>query len=217
MKTYYLVDFENLHEEALKITKKATEKDSLIIFFTSNTPKISLEALENQKAKPEIIKCNSGKQSLDLCLVSYLGYQIKSDGKNSKYVIVSDDSGFDNVISFWKDRKITTVSRQAKATEEAGKKSEISKDKSKNSPSKKAESSKDKNKNSQNKKTELNNSITKILNEALPQTDNKTKGEIVSLAVKNAEAGKQNVYRKMIQKYGQKKGLDYYNAIKKAL
>lgn len=203
MKTYYLVDFENMHEEALKLTEKAGEKDNLIIFFTSNSPKISLEALEGQKAKPEIIKIKSGKQSLDMCLVSYLGYLIKTDGKDSKYVIISKDSGFDNVISFWKERKITTVSRQEKQIKAIA--------------SEKSKSSKTGVKPSSDKRTELSNNITKKLNEVSPKIDNKTVGEITSLTVKNIGEGKQAVYLKLIQKYGQKKGLQYYNAIKKEI
>ena len=203
MKTYYLIDFENLHEDALKITKKANKEDSLIIFYTSNSPKISLDAFEGQKAKNEVIKVKAGKQSLDMCLVSYLGYLIKSDGKNCNYVIISDDCGFDNVVSFWKERKITTVSRQEKPIEaKTAVKPDIPKNKSKISAA---------------DKTELSNRITKTLNEANPKIDNKTVGEISSLAVKSMGEGKQAIYLKLIQKYGQKKGLQYYNSIKKAI
>ena len=67
MKTYYLIDFENLHEDALKITKKANKEDSLIIFYTSNSPKISLDAFEGQKTKNEVIKIKAGKNISQDC------------------------------------------------------------------------------------------------------------------------------------------------------
>ena len=47
------------------------------------------------------------KQSVDMHLVSYLGYLIgKNKNKECRYVIISRDNDYDNVIKFWKNNKI---------------------------------------------------------------------------------------------------------------
>ena len=198
MKTYYLVDYENLHEKALNLTQKATATDEILLFYTSNSPKIDLKYLKNQKAKIEYFEVKSGKQSLDMCLCSYLGYLIKSFGNKSKYVIISGDTGYDNVIHFWKTQNTTGVSRQ-----------EVSE--------KKKETTTNANNNSENDKTVLNNKIAKKLKGN--GLSGNTIGDISSLVVKhyNEKNRKQVIYLAIIKEYGQKDGLKYYNLIKKEL
>lgn len=108
METFYLIDFENVHDEGLK--NKTLEKNNHIhIFYTENAPKISLDYAEG--ITPH--KVPAGKQSLDMHLVSYLGYLLCNKGKQCSYVIISKDSDYDNIIKFWKEVGYQNISRQA--------------------------------------------------------------------------------------------------------
>ena len=204
MKTFYLVDFENLHEASLNITNKATANDEVLLFYTSNSPKIDLDYLEKHKCFFSYYGVKAGKQSLDMCLSSYLGYLIKSYGNKNKYVIVSADTDYDNVIAFWKNRNITKIARQSPKA-----------DNNKTASSTKTAVNKKEAKPSANEKTDLNNRITRILNSNGVKAD--VRGEITSLVIKNYGKGKNPVYLSIIQKYGQKDGRKYYNLIKKEL
>lgn len=117
LETHYLIDFENVHEDGLSDSNELGTHDHIHIFSTKNAPKIGLEELEalnSTELFSHIIL--AGSQSLDMHLVSYLGYLIESNSnKNCKYVIVSKDTDSDNVISFLKEYAPNiTISRQAK-------------------------------------------------------------------------------------------------------
>ncbi len=198
MKTFYLVDFENLKEEALKATEKAADTDLIYIFYTENTPKVGFDVLSMQKTKNiEYIKAKAGKQSLDMCLVSYLGYLIGKHGLKNKYVIVSDDTDYDKVISLWEEQKITAVSRLPAAPEKTKKE-----------------------KNKKAKVPDKNAVISKIGTVLEKEKVGKDKAKGIVSAVSNnieKENRKYEVYRALVQKYGQNEGLKYYNMIKSSL
>ena len=63
------------------------------------------------------------KQSVDMHLVSYLGYLIgKNKGKDCRYIIISRDNDYDNIIQFWKKNKIK-ITRKKYISYDANKKS----------------------------------------------------------------------------------------------
>lgn len=204
MKTYYLVDFENMHEDSLSITQKATSNDEIILFYTSNSPKINLDYLEKHSCVFKYYSVKAGNQSLDMCLSSYLGYLIKSYGNKNKYVIVSADTDYDSVISFWKSHNITNASR--KFSTKGDNKTAVKKDTSKKKNEKKPPS---------DITTELNNRIAKLLSSK--GVDATVRGSITSIVAKNYKRGKKDVYLGIIQKFGQNDGLKYYRFIKKEL
>lgn len=103
-KTYY-VDSENVGENWIDLLIEEEESDFLI-FYTGHSPRIDYEHainLMNAKKKPEFIHCYEGNNALDFQLVSYLGYQLRSD-EVKEIIIVSNDTGFDAVINFWMER-----------------------------------------------------------------------------------------------------------------
>ena len=53
------------------------------------------------------------KESVDKHLVSYLGYLLGFHGKQDAYVIVSNDTGYDNIISFWKNEGYINIYRKS--------------------------------------------------------------------------------------------------------
>lgn len=103
IETYYLIDFENVHEDGLSGSGNLGKHDHVFLFSTKNTPKISFEKLPGfNNTKLVFYEVPAGKESLDRHLVSYLGYLIGKNTSDCKYIIVSKDAGYDNIISFWK-------------------------------------------------------------------------------------------------------------------
>ena len=98
----YLIDFENVHEEGFASLGRLGEKDAVYCFFTRNVAKISMAALAGMRSgQLHFIEAESGKQSLDLALVSYLGYLIGTVPNEQCYAIVSNDNGFAKAADFW--------------------------------------------------------------------------------------------------------------------
>lgn len=115
VETYYLIDFENVHEEGLLGADKLNAQTHVHLFSTKNAPKISLEQLTHfNHIDLSVHTVPAHKQSVDMHLVSYLGYLIGSHAdKKCKYVIISKDTDYDNIISFWSNRKEANITRQA--------------------------------------------------------------------------------------------------------
>ena len=101
----YLIDFENVHEEGFNTLGRLGEKDAVYCFFTRNVAKISMSALAGiRSGQLHFIEVESGKQSLDMVLVSFLGYLIGNGSPELYYEIVSNDNGFQKVAEFWNKR-----------------------------------------------------------------------------------------------------------------
>lgn len=291
VETYYLVDFENVHEDGLSGSEHLGSQDHVHLFSTRNAPKISIEKLTHFNATNLYThEVPTGNQSLDMHLISYLGYLIGTNGnKVCKYIIVSKDTDYDNVISFWETHNCPGITRQkqiiiqqpqknSNSATSAGSSSTVDKKaKSKTSSQiktlinteiqqalSKAGFKKDVNNKtasivvkhygeaqfSNNVHNELRNTYTNyaevyqvvkpIINRYTPAAASKANSttelngkvqkhlssagftaEIInytaSLVSKNYKANnnKQTVYRAIVAKYGQKKGLNIYNHIKK--
>lgn len=114
VETFYLIDYENVHNEGLENIKTLSETDHVYIFYTENAPKISMDnVFSNKKIDMKGYKAPTGNQSLDKHLVSYLGYILGIDKeKKCSYVIVSKDKDYDSIISFWKEKGFKNVSRK---------------------------------------------------------------------------------------------------------
>ncbi len=100
IETYYLIDFENVKEDNL-LGAKLGEFDQVHIFSTENVPKISIRLLSVFNATKVFSHVVAvGKQSLDMHLVSYLGYLLgKNENEKARYIIISQDTDYDNVIT----------------------------------------------------------------------------------------------------------------------
>ncbi len=113
-----MVDFENVHNKGLENIDNLTKTDHVHIFYTANAPSISLDILAKVKV-PDIVvhKVPVRKQSLDMHLVSYLGYLLGiNENKICSYVIVSNDKDYDNIIAFWRENGIKNISREQKVS-----------------------------------------------------------------------------------------------------
>lgn len=119
METYYLVDFENVHNEGMEHIDQLAKTDHVHIFYTENATNISLDIAFSIGVEMEAHKVPVRKQSLDMHLVSYLGYLIgKNQGKDCTYVIISKDTDYDNIIKFWKENAgCKNITRKVKIAE----------------------------------------------------------------------------------------------------
>lgn len=114
IETYYLVDFENVHEDGLSGANQLGSVDHVHLFSTKNAPKISIETLTNLNCTDlSSHEIPVGSQSLDMHLVSYLGFLLgKNQSNNCKYIIISKDTDYDNIIAFWKKNQNANIERQ---------------------------------------------------------------------------------------------------------
>lgn len=115
IETYYLVDFENVNDAGLACSNQLGNHDHILIFSTKNAPKISIESLSTFNSIDfSSYNIPVGKQSVDMHLIAYLGYLVgKNSSKKCRYIIVSKDSDYDNIISFFKDFSSSEITRQA--------------------------------------------------------------------------------------------------------
>lgn len=111
MQTFYLIDFENVHNDGIANIKNLTKEDHVHIFSTRNAVNIRQDVFWlDGDIQSHLVPVR--KQSLDMHLVSYLGYILGVHGKQCKYVIVSKDRDYDNIINFWKEKGYSDISRK---------------------------------------------------------------------------------------------------------
>ena len=266
--TYYLIDFENVASKGLEGADKLTKSDWVHLFSTSQAQKISTATLANFNATNLLVhEVPAGSQSVDKHLLSFLGYLLGSCTGTPQIVIISNDTGYDDIVRFWKAEKGVVILRRDKlladeakpapvkkagagksvsvkraaatakpqaepkldATEKpAGKAKKTAKAKSAepkaepkpDAPEKPAgktkKAAKAKSVEPQDK-TALNNAVLKTLSNA--KYDNETVSFAASLVTKNftEKGGKQTIYRNIISRFGQERGLAIYRHIQTLL
>ena len=126
----YLVDYENVNYTGIEGIQELEAEDFVYIFYNEQIKTMPFSVgvdLAKAKARTEFISIKkTGKNYLDFQLATLLGYFI---GKNEgvKAVIISNDTGFDSVVDFWKSKN-SDVSRQSSiAKKKAAEKSADSK------------------------------------------------------------------------------------------
>ena len=121
--THYLVDYENVHADGLKGVNELKESERVIIFYSENADTMTFSlhrSLNESKAEINFIKIEAGtKNALDFQLVSYLGYMIAQNSKDT-YYIVTKDNGYQAVAKFWskKNCRISLIADLSKRTVE---------------------------------------------------------------------------------------------------
>lgn len=106
MSEYYFVDTENTGDKWIDLLDDAN--GIFIVFHTTNSPHIACDKaikLRKSDSKIQFIECHTGNNALDFQLVTVLGYVIRSK-KTEEFIIVSNDTGFDAVIDFWKEHGV---------------------------------------------------------------------------------------------------------------
>ncbi|MBQ7059658.1 MAG: NYN domain-containing protein [Firmicutes bacterium] len=224
----YLIDFENTREYGIK-SIQTTDRDLLIIVYTANAAKLDLDSLSELQATLQVIRSQTGKQALDLLLVSYLGFAIADLGKSANYIIISNDGDYDGVVNFWKSRGYQ-VERQtvdteqakkaAKKSEKAAQQSEKAAQQSAQAPAAAVTATSAQSAQQGEKAkapAELMNHLSAIFEREKvdPGIRSFIRQKVSDLYPEPQR--KSVIYRAIIGKYGQKNGLKYYNLIKKEL
>lgn len=113
--TYYLIDFENVGLKGLEGAEKLTTHDHVHLFSTRNAPKITTAILANFNGTNLLVhEVPAKSQSVDMHLVSYLGYLLGSCRPVPKIVILSNDTDYDDIVQFWKTELNVAVKRRDK-------------------------------------------------------------------------------------------------------
>lgn len=228
--TYYLIDFENVGLKGLEGAEKLSAQDRVHLFSTRNAPKINTATLATFNGKNLVVhEVPAKSQSVDMHLVSYLGYLLGKHDPTPDIVILSNDTDYDDIVLFWKTELNVTVVRRdhfedpkpSAPKKAAGKAKATGKTaaKEKAPASEKAPAAKEKAPKpvEPKDKTAVNNAVLKTLSAA------KYDNEIVSFCASQVtklfteKNGKQLIYRSIISKFGQEQGLEIYRQIKKLL
>ncbi|OUM67846.1 hypothetical protein PIROE2DRAFT_4658, partial [Piromyces sp. E2] len=103
----------NVGVKGLEGVENLNSEDYVHLFSTRNAPKITTAILAkfnsiNFKVHEVPVK----NQSVDMHLVTYLGYLIGIDGPSSNYIIVSKDNDYQNIGKYWKNENNITVTIQ---------------------------------------------------------------------------------------------------------
>ena len=105
-KNYYFVDYENVHEAGLEGMNLLPRESEVHLFYSQNANKLNLDLLRFVKAKLEVHRVKPGKQSLDMQMVSYLGYCIGEAGREGVFILVSKDTDYANTVLFWREEGV---------------------------------------------------------------------------------------------------------------
>ena len=214
-RTYYLVDYENTGPSGLNGAEKLSKKDRVLIFCSqSNGAKISSDFLSKfNHLHLKVFSVPQKKQSVDMHIMSYLGYLVgKKNG--SRFVIVSKDSDYDDVMKFWKDNKGAVIGRQQAISCKAVQLAANDSPRKNKSPEKKVAVAKEA---KLLTKTEFNCKIQKALSKA--KIDGKIIGEVSRAASKQYTNANRKVLLKGVlkQRYGKSDGTNIYNIIEDIL
>lgn len=119
---HFLVDSENVNDNWLMLFDMADEDDEIVVFYTKKSPHMSymsvIRLMENNKINIRFEESYEGTNALDFQLVSYMGYLMGCGGACSEnecdaasaetgadeYIIMSNDTGYDPAVRFWKDK-----------------------------------------------------------------------------------------------------------------
>ena len=108
MRKKYFIDSENVGDNWISLLETVAEEDEILVFYTANSPHMNYKNLITLKNSPKdvtFIECCEGSNALDFQLCTELGYRVHEIG-DFEFIIVSNDTGYDAVVKYWKKRKI---------------------------------------------------------------------------------------------------------------
>ncbi len=106
MRKIYFIDSENVGDNWISLLDAITSEDELIVFFTQKSPHMNYKnviLLKQCDKKITFIECCEGNNALDFQLCTELGYRMH-ELMDEEFIIVSNDTGFDAIIKYWKQR-----------------------------------------------------------------------------------------------------------------
>ncbi len=101
--SFYLIDFENVGETGFNGIENLPKEDTVIVFYSKNSCKISMDIPSRNNTAMQFIKADVGtKNALDFQLVSYLGFMARTSADKEQFFIISKDNGYSPLVTFWK-------------------------------------------------------------------------------------------------------------------
>ena len=105
----YLIDYENVHASGLAGVENCGIEDEIILLYGNDTSTIPMELhiqIANSKGKVQYHKIErTGKNYLDFQLSTIAGFLVGTT-RQTEFVIVSRDSGYDAVLDYWNDERL---------------------------------------------------------------------------------------------------------------
>lgn len=208
---YYLIDFDNVNtSKDLKGWDTFTSEYYIFLFYTAQKAKIDVSlANKHGDAGFEYVEVSEGKQSLDMHLVSLMGFLINKD-KAAEFIIVSKDADYDRIIKFWEAREKARITRVAKITPLKKEEKNVVKESQK---AKKTTTVADDS--FAKAKTELNSEIQKLLSEKKYKKTVITTVTKIVLEHLGEDRFSANIHNELLKIYTD--GSDLYNEIKSLL
>jgi len=105
MNKAFFIDTENVGDSWVYLMDENMDS-KFYVFYTGHSPRLEYETVKYLLKYPDkanFISCHEGNNGLDFQLVTYLGYQLHEDS-SQEMIIVSNDTGFDAVVSFWEEK-----------------------------------------------------------------------------------------------------------------
>ena len=118
--TIYLIDFENVSIGGLKGAAELGPQDLVFLFSSKNAARLTTATLATFNSTTlKFVEVPVKKQSLDMHLVSYLGYLIGTTDAEH-FIIISNDHDYDNIMDFWRaNGRNVTIERRGSISAEA--------------------------------------------------------------------------------------------------
>ncbi len=117
MNKTYLIDSENVGDCWIQLLGTVAPEDDILVFYTQKSPHMSYKnviLLKESAREPSFIECCEGNNALDFQLCTELGFRICEDAARD-YIIVSNDNGFEAMVKYWRQRKVSVRRIQGKA------------------------------------------------------------------------------------------------------
>ncbi|SCX02308.1 hypothetical protein SAMN02910339_00378 [Lachnospiraceae bacterium YSD2013] len=109
MSKTYFIDSENVGDNWIALLGKASADDTILVYYTMKSPHMNyrnLILLKQSDKEVTFIECNYGNNALDFQLCTDLGYRVHDIG-DGEFIIVSNDTGYDAVVRFWRKRGVS--------------------------------------------------------------------------------------------------------------
>ena len=109
--TYYFIDYENVHADGFRGAANLKNGDIICVLYTDQSRNVTFDVIEEINRHGAVIESHragtGSKNALDFQLSSLLGYTIGTHpGEEYHYVIVSEDTGYNPVVEFWRGRGV---------------------------------------------------------------------------------------------------------------
>lgn len=191
--TYYLVDVENTANHWME-SMRPEENKKVFLFYTEPNRHISyadLDKILKGNINLSMLLCKKGANALDFQLATYLGMLIATAKEKDRFVILSNDRGYDVICHFWSEKGFHVERRSfiCEKTNSTASSNEL-------------------------KPKSISDQCIELIQNHLPKDEKEYAKCIFSILDKQKRSNLQIIYQSIIKKFGQKQGLSIYKHVK---